>query len=319
MRKTAFLLFLMLSALLASIPARAGDIPGSSDHYMITRYAGSTIIGHEVKSYDEYRLILGPQGRDANGEVVVTKSEMIEGKVTRIMYKSPKDRSTLEVYRNYEKALKAAGFEELFNCKESSCGDLFHHVCPESVVEYALYGGDKRFLAARLRRKEGDVYVSLYVIEHTLMNAHMGHVMVQLDIIEQEPMDEGMVAVEAEAMAKGIEAEGHIALYGIYFDTDSDVIRPESGKTLSEIKKLLDGNPGLSVFIVGHTDGTGHFDHNMGLSKRRAGAVVRRLASDYGIAAERLNAEGVGPLSPVVSNGSEEGRARNRRVELVKK
>ncbi len=66
-----------------------------------------------------------------------------------------------------------------------------------------------------------------------------------MDIIEQEPVDEGMVAVDAEAMAKGIEAEGHIALYGIYFDTDSDVIRPESGKTLSEIKKLLDGGPGL--------------------------------------------------------------------------
>jgi OOP family OmpA-OmpF porin len=118
-------------------------------------------------------------------------------------------------------------------------------------------------------------------------------------------------------MSKGLGEKGHIALYGIYFDTDKAVIKPESAPTLNEMAKLLNGAPKLSVFIVGHTDSQGSFEHNMTLSRQRAEAVASALVSHYKIARGRLRTAGLGMLAPVDSNKTEEGRALNRRVELV--
>jgi len=82
---------------------------------------------------------------------------------------------------------------------------------------------------------------------------------------------------------------------------------------------LLQKNASLSLRVVGHTDSTGDFAHNMALSEARAKSVVAALSTRFGIAASRLSAHGVGPLAPVASNETEEGRAKNRRVELVRK
>jgi outer membrane protein OmpA-like peptidoglycan-associated protein len=140
-----------------------------------------------------------------------------------------------------------------------------------------------------------------------------------LEIIEREAMDTGMVTVDAEAMAKGIDATGHIAIYGVYFDTNSATIQAKSSTTLAEIAKLLGGRPDLSLLVVGHTDNQGKYDYNMALSERRAQAVATSLIEQYGIEPGRLLAAGVGFLSPVASNDNEAGRAKNRRVELVKR
>jgi OmpA-OmpF porin, OOP family len=118
-------------------------------------------------------------------------------------------------------------------------------------------------------------------------------------------------------MAKGLGDKGHVALYGIYFDTDKAVIKPESKPTLDEIAKLLRGQPQLGVVIVGHTDSQGNYDYNMELSRRRAEAVAAELTRSYQIAAARLRTAGVGFLAPVGSNATDDGRALNRRVELV--
>ncbi len=123
--------------------------------------------------------------------------------------------------------------------------------------------------------------------------------------------------VDAGAMAKGLREKGHIALYGIYFDTDKAVIKPESRPTLDEIAKLLRAQPQLNVVIVGHTDSQGTFDYNVDLSRRRADAVAAELARSYKIANTRLRTAGVGFLAPIGSNASDDGRALNRRVELV--
>src|SRR6185295_19186385 len=98
--------------------------------------------------------------------------------------------------------------------------------------------------------------------------------------------------VDAAAMAKGLGEKGHVALYGIYFDTDKAVVKPESKPTLDEIAKLLRGQPQLNVVIVGHTDSQGSYDHNMDLSKRRAEAVAAELAGKYQIARTRLRTAG---------------------------
>jgi len=123
----------------------------------------------------------------------------------------------------------------------------------------------------------------------------------------------------AEVMGKDISEVGHVAVYGIYFDTDKAVIKPESEPALVEMAKLLNGNPGLNVFIVGHTDSTGVFEHNMKLSLDRATAVVNALVTKHEIAAARLRPMGVASLAPVASNKTEDGKAKNRRVELVEK
>jgi outer membrane protein OmpA-like peptidoglycan-associated protein len=117
---------------------------------------------------------------------------------------------------------------------------------------------------------------------------------------------------------KDISSSGHVALYGIYFDTDKADLKPESRPTLQEIARLLKQDAALKLYVVGHTDNVGGFDYNSGLSERRAVAVVKELTANHGIAATRLKAAGVGMLSPVAPNDREEGRTKNRRVELVK-
>jgi outer membrane protein OmpA-like peptidoglycan-associated protein len=140
----------------------------------------------------------------------------------------------------------------------------------------------------------------------------------ELHIVEKEVMAQEVVA-DAEALRAGIDRIGHVAVYGIYFDTDKAVIKPQSQGALKEVAKLLRGDPGLNVHVVGHTDMVGSLAHNMQLSQARAAAVVEALATEHGIARDRLAPGGVGPLAPVASNDTEAGRALNRRVELVKK
>jgi len=139
-----------------------------------------------------------------------------------------------------------------------------------------------------------------------------------LVIVEQEAMVQEIVA-NAEAWKGDLASAGHVAIYGINFDTDKAVVKPESEPVLAEMAKLLKGEPALDVFIVGHTDSTGSYEHNLKLSQERAAAVVSALVSGHGIAAARMTAVGVGPVAPVATNDSEDGRAKNRRVELVKR
>ncbi|MBI5804699.1 OmpA family protein [candidate division TA06 bacterium] len=139
----------------------------------------------------------------------------------------------------------------------------------------------------------------------------------RLTIVEKQAMEQEMVA-NAEALGNGINATGHVSVYGIYFDTGKSEIKPESDAAISEIAKLLQNNPTLKLYVVGHTDNVGSLDSNLKLSLDRADAVVKSLTGKYGIAAARLSPHGVASLSPVTSNDTEEGRAKNRRVELVK-
>ena len=140
---------------------------------------------------------------------------------------------------------------------------------------------------------------------------------IHLDLIRSKPMEEKMVLVSAEQMAKSINESGRIALYGIFFDFNSATIKSESQPTLQEIAKFLTNTPALQVMIVGHTDIVGGYDSNLRLSTNRATAVVEALASQYHIDRSRLRPIGVSFAAPIASNRTDEGRAKNRRVELV--
>ena len=137
-----------------------------------------------------------------------------------------------------------------------------------------------------------------------------------LIIVETAVMEQEVIA-DPDAMASGMDATGHITVYGIYFDHDSDAVKSESKPALEAIAEMLKTNKSLDVYVVGHTDSTGKPAYNLELSRKRAQAVVDKLIAKYGISQDRLKAEGVGSLSPISTNRTEDGKKLNRRVELV--
>ena len=138
----------------------------------------------------------------------------------------------------------------------------------------------------------------------------------RLTIVEHEQMKQ-KITVNPDALLKDISTTGHAAVYGIYFDHDSANIKQESKPSLKAIADMLKAKKSLKLYVVGHTDMTGGFEYNVGLSLKRANAVVKALVNEYGIAAQRLAGKGAGPLCPIGSNKNENGRKLNRRVELV--
>lgn len=137
-----------------------------------------------------------------------------------------------------------------------------------------------------------------------------------LRILERQAMQQDVVA-DAAAFQAGLSQSGHVEVPGIYFDTGKSEVKPESEPALKEVAKLLQSDPALKVWIVGHTDNSGPEELNVSLSQARAAAVGRALTQQMGVAPARLAAHGAGPYAPVAENKSEEGRAKNRRVELV--
>jgi outer membrane protein OmpA-like peptidoglycan-associated protein len=319
---------------LVSIAAVAQqEVPGARDFPLIKRYEGSRLIGYDTRAFDSFKLLLGKLKMNDSGQPVVDANRAVEGRHTRLLYLAPPQRSSLEVFRNYEADLAAKGFTVLFKCSgedecESFGTEIYRALYPPtgalqnnelSKVAFNV-PAEPRYLAATLSRPEGDVFVSLYVAVERgdAFPQTKDRAAVLLDVVETKPMDSKMVTVDASAMAKDIAATGKVALYGLYFDTDKADLKPESAPSLAEIAKLLKGQPGLKVFIVGHTDNVGGYDYNTGLSQRRAKSVVDRLVQQYGIAADRLKPVGAGLIAPVASNDDEAGRAKNRRVEIVK-
>jgi len=293
--------------------AQDQDVEGSQDHPLISRYPASIIRNYLAKEFDELTL---PLGKVVDQKFA--KSQHLEGKITRIVYAVPQGRSVLEVFRNYQGALKKAAFETLFACEGQAC-------CESGCSSPRVYGSGEfddywgpdhgiRYLSAKLARPEGDVYVSLLVDDQ----GGLGGPGVELYVVEMKPMQSDLVTVDAASLASDINRTGHASVYGIYFDTGKADIKPESGATLKEIATLLQGDPTLKLYVVGHTDNQGALDLNMDLSRRRADAVLAALTTKYAVPAARLRAYGSGPYAPVASNDSEDGRAKNRRVELVK-
>lgn len=195
--------------------------------------------------------------------------------------------SQLEVFRNFENALRAAG------------GTVIGTDSPRHVYY-------------RIKRPSGEYWgqAGCGGGNAAACNAIL-HKIVRIADMEQS------VVVSADQIRKSLDESGRVVFYGIHFDTDKAVVKPESGPTLAEMAKYLKANAQVKVFIVGHTDMQGPLDRNQGLSRERAAAVVNALATVHGIAPGRMAAEGVGPLAPVAANDAEAGRARNRRVEMV--
>ena len=137
----------------------------------------------------------------------------------------------------------------------------------------------------------------------------------ELNIVERGQMKQDVVA-DSAALGSGLKETGHVEVPGIFFDFAKADIKPESEAALNEVLKLLRANAAWKVWVVGHTDNVGTVESNLTLSAARSAAVVKAL-TQKGIDARRLAAHGAGPFAPVAANDTDEGRARNRRVELV--
>lgn len=274
------LLLALLCALAFAVPLLAqDDAEGSKDYPAITRFPGYYIYNYEDKQFDSYEFPVG------KGEEIPTKA--IEGRRVYIQYyikDGVQMTSSLQIIRNFQNAARAAGAQILADRR----------------------GGNWCDTTFLLKREGKEVWVHLEARDET----HTFH------IVERQAMQQE-VAMNADGMAGGISADGAVALYGVLFDTGKSDLKPESEPTLAEIAKLLKDQPALKIFVVGHTDMVGDPAANMKLSQARAQAVVTALTTRFGIAAARLTAFGNGPYSPVASNKTEEGRAKNRRVELV--
>ena len=168
-------------------------------------------------------------------------------------------------------------------------------------------------------RPEGDVYVSVYVATNraTHHKETLDHPIVLLDVVDAIPIESGMVTIDAAAWQGHCDDRPCRALRHLFRHRQAD-IKPESQAALEEIATLLKQDPSLKLHIVGHTDNVGALDYNLGLSERRAAAVVEDMDGDARIVAARLRPAGVGMLAPVAPNDNDDGRSKNRRVELVK-
>ena len=315
--------------------AVAGDVQGGQDSPLLTRFTGSTLVGHSHADWAQATFPLAREMAPGDNQAF-GKADMVEGEVTRLVYLGPHGKTPLEVFRNYEQALKAAGLQVKFRC-ELDCGMLFFHWrfgpvadamhWADGYLESAQRPGRKWGYADAITGDEGRllygtlthggrssnvlVYTSLAGYEEVEASNTV------VEVAQARAMQTGQVTVNADAMAKGLAAEGKIALYGIYFDTGKSVLKPESDAQLKEMAQLLANDKALKAYIIGHTDNQGSFDDNLKLSLARAQAVRDALVTRYKVDGTRLMPWGVANVAPVASNAGEEGRARNRRVELV--
>lgn len=225
--------------------------------------------------------------------------------------------SKLSAFRNYETAIKSMG------------GVRVDTIQPLDPAFIARNGGDKEALLKKLHLPNGQLAAaddtpgfSQYLVRTPKENIWIavmffdGDLNLSIRVIREQAMEQTIGLIKADAMHAALAKDGHIALY-INFDNDSDTIRADSKPAIDEIAKMMAADPSLKVRVEGHTDNNGTEAHNISLSRARSEAVAKAIAA-HQIAKDRLTSEGVGAAKPLVGNDSEEGRAKNRRVELVK-
>lgn len=245
---------------------------------------------------------------DAVGFIVGNQVRMVEGKVeARAFYNRHADISQMAAQRNYEAALKGLGAVKV-------------NTIPASDPALLAANGKHYELHKKLRISQLNLSYDSYLLRTP--DKHIWFALMFQDdytsfvVVEEKAMQQSVTLVTADAMRTELAANGHIPLY-INFDTDKATLRADGMPAIDEIATLLKNDPTLKLSIEGHTDNSGIATRNLELSRQRADAVVRTLVAG-GIDAARLQAAGRGAEKPLAGNKEEAGRAKNRRVELVK-
>ena len=275
-------LLLLATALLVPVAAFAENEPdeeGCKDHPQIPRFPGFIISSCTTNDFAANEFQVGDD-----------KYEKKEGRFWDIGYQlkeGAKQPSSLEIARNYENAVKKLGGKKLFQAVDSGGG----------VASYKMpLGKSERWFQIDMANSSTAL---------------------SFKIVELKEMDQ-KVELSASEMLDALNKDGFLALYGILFDTGKDTIKPESEPLLGEIVTLLKDNAALRLSVEGHTDNVGQAKANQALSQKRAEAVKKYLAGK-GVDGKRLETKGWGDTKPVADNRTDDGKAKNRRVELVKK
>jgi OOP family OmpA-OmpF porin len=260
------------------------DAAECKDSSVLSRMPGCWIEACVAKEFDSLDIFRETEKPDVFD---VTKGTPVEGQTSVIEYSCPTGVSSLQIARNAAAALRTAGYSLVMSGKVTN--DVGSHV-PAVVA------------------RKGGQWVQ--ILTDTGGRAYV------MSAVKESDVRQAMTA-DATTMAASIERTGHVAVYGVAFDSGQSSIKPESGATLAEMVSVLTKNPSWRMRIEGHTDNVGTAALNTGLSVRRAAAVETWLVA-HGVGAARLTHAGYGDSRPVGDNATEHGRAKNRRVEMVK-
>ncbi|WP_420585769.1 OmpA family protein [Ruegeria sp.] len=290
-----------LILLLLSGPLAAQDL---------TLPAGARQISDRVSPLDSYDL---PTGPFADGSLPV---QQVEGRVERITWRVQSGSSTtLQLLAPLRDQIVAQGYEVVFECEARSCGGFDFRFGTEVVPTPDMYVAiqDYRFLSAT----RGDDVLSLLVSR----NLPSGYIqMIRVTPVDAEapaPLVIEETVNQSGGLLSALEQNGHVILDDLHFRTGEITLGEGPFASLTEIAGYLAANPGTRLALVGHTDDTGALDANISVSTGRAQAVRTRLIEAHGVAADRIEARGIGYLAPLTSNATADGRELNRRVEAV--
>ncbi|MEM6583184.1 MAG: OmpA family protein [Pseudomonadota bacterium] len=308
------LAFLLISVVSTTSWSQRPDRQGSQDYPLVSRFQGFAIDKYEEIQFDRYALPLGPAiDRQTFGEAL-----NLEGAITKIHYAFPQPPipSLYQLYKSYEGVFQADDVEVLFSCFEDECGerdkDLVRSAADQRVLLNGFMAfGDHAYQAVKMNAGGQDIYVALY------LKQERDNVAYELHFIEVESMSTENITLAD--IQEGMTSTGKQAFYGLYFDTGESTLKDSSETELQLLADYLGDNTDTEYFIVGHTDNDGSYQSNLTLSFARAQSVVKALQDQYGLDVSKLTPIGIGPVSPVAANLTQDGKAQNRRVELVLK
>lgn len=275
------------------------------------------------ESFNSSATLHLPVGPFVEGAVATAQAD---GDIRRQVWKTPNiNAETSDLINGLRDQLKTAGYQVLFECETRDCGGFDFRFQADVVDEPDMHVdlGDFRYLSATKLSAGKEEFVGLLVSR----SPEQGFI--QVTTIGSEPIvnakavlstKQSSVAEELlliENLETRLSSKGVVVLEGLEFGKGSSDLNSGSSDELRDLAKLLSSNPDQKVVLVGHTDASGSLKGNIALSRKRADSVMSRLVESYGVNPEQVSAEGVGFLSPRASNSNEEGRERNRRVEVV--
>ncbi|WP_166253603.1 OmpA family protein [Marinobacter salicampi] len=286
------------------------DVAGSSDHPLFPRHPSASIHHYSSADFEQFRQLLGPiHGKGCcELDLEKTRSTTAEGKLTRILYRLPAAVTRREIMDSYQQSLNDSGYEILFQCEDDACGEYLQFDLLDSEVDPVT---GFHYIAAA--SADGRIRLSIAFPEpNSDAYNEFG-----LSVLEERDMQNRITVLSPDALKKALDDTGKAVLGGIFFEHDSAALMPSSDQALEQVAAMMERHPELKIYVVGHTDNRGELDYNRELSERRAQAVADRLIGAFNIAQRRLEGFGVASLAPQSTNASEDGQAKNRRVELV--